>query len=108
VSKIEKIKRRPRIGSIIKITKFGGWFDDLDGEKEYIWATVCEHDHDDQHISYVRFLSLSFKAAYHHGGDDYDKWPVDEYDNWRVVSPSKVPDYVWVEAAKRALLCEGD
>jgi hypothetical protein len=99
-------KKRPPIDAIVKITQFGGWFSRAKPHKDYVWARVVEHHYGDQPsytLAYVKFFAATDNAWKMAGSDWGDEWPLDEGDEWKIVPPPKVPDYVWVQAAIRTL-----
>jgi hypothetical protein len=96
--------RRPlKDGDIVKVTEFGG-------DQTLLWARVTKSINEPLYFGKIVFFAAgedqTTEIISGDWGTDEDPWPLDGADKFTIVPENRVPGWVWVQVAQRALLGE--
>lgn len=99
-----------KVGQIIRIFRFGTWYQGINPCQGSIWARVIRVDKDSRqpghNVADVEFIAVDHPSLEEMiSPEDWapSEWDLDSDDQFEKVPPSKVPDWVWVEQSKREL-----
>lgn len=72
-----------------------------------LWAEVTDvvaNASPPNEIAVIRIIAGRPRVVVDNIDEDWDNWSLDDGDVWTSVPPSKVPNWVWVQQAKRELI----
>lgn len=93
------MSRPLRVNDIVRVTQFGRTF--ILPYDRPAWALVIGLSEGAPHYASIVFLTGPEELC------DHASWPLDNFDEFTLAPESEVPDAIWAEIAKLALVGEG-